>query len=204
MQGRSLKLKTVKRPRRLQQAGQALVEFAFAIPFLLLCVVAVIYFGRAFYVSQILSYAAQEGARAASSMPNLNDPAVRDAVRGFTTSGDASNTNSVIYSILHDANLLSGGASVASGKLPPSAVVKILPWDGDGSAQDSVPAGTVAVRVDYPFSIVINPFTGQSATPVTSISIALTANPADRPVSFGDFRMSEKATVAQSIYQEVN
>lgn len=204
MQGRARLAKQKNRSLRAPQTGQSLVEFAFAIPFLLLCVVAIIYFGRAFYVSQILSYAAQEGARAAASMPNLNDPTVRDAVRGFTTSGDASNTNSVIYSILHDANLLSGGATVASGSLPASAVVKILPWDGDGSAQDAVPAGTVAVRVDYPFSILINPFTGQSATPVTSISIALTANPADAPVAFPDFRMSEKATVAQSIYQEVN
>jgi hypothetical protein len=194
------KIQTAMRlERRLR--GQSMVEFAFAIPFLLLCVIAIIYFGRVFFTAQMLAYAAQEGARQAATIPNLDSADVREVLRGFSTSGSESNPNSVIYAALGSAHLLSQGTM---GDLPPGAVVKILlpngGGDSDGSAQDLVPPGTVAVRIDYPFSLLINPFTGRSEGHVSSVSIALTADPNDAPVPFPDFKLSEKAVVAQQVY----
>lgn len=184
-----------------EASGQSLVEFAFAIPFLLLCVIGIIYFGRAFFTAQVLAYAAQEGARQAASIPNLSDAEVRDVIRGFSTSGAETNSNSVIYTAMGAASLLSNGST---GTLPPGASVKILlpnnGGDSDGSAKDFVPPGTVAVRIDYPFSLLINPFTGTAGGQVSSVSIALTADPADPPVPFPDFKLSEKAVVAQQVY----
>lgn len=181
--------------------GQSLVEFALAIPFVLLCVIAVVYFGKAFLVAQTLSYAAQEGARVAARTPNLNDPSIRDQVRGFTTGGSGTNSESVIYAALAGARLLSGGTA---GDLPPGSGVKVLPWDSDGSAEDSVPPGTVAVRITYPYSLLINPFTGQAAGETTQVALQLSAEDGAAPVPFPDFVMSEKATAAQEIYQEAN
>jgi Flp pilus assembly protein TadG len=178
-------------------SGQSMIEAAFAIPFMFLCVVGIIYFGRAAYVDQIITYAAQEGARAASSVTNLSDPSVRDVVRGFTAGGQQTNTASVIYSILASARLLTNGQA---GNLPQGAQVKILPWDGDGSAADQVPTGTIAVRIQYPFSLLTNPATGTTGE-VKQININVSADSSNPPVRFLDFPMSEKATVAQSIYQ---
>lgn len=183
------------------QSGQSLVEFALAFPFVLLCFLAIVYFGKAFLVSQTVSYAAQEGARIAARTPGLSDPAIRDRVRGFTTGGSASNINSVIYSQLAGAHLLSDGIS---GDLPPGSTVKILPWDSDGSADDAVPNGTVAVRIVYPYSLLINPFTGTAGGETTSVALQLSAEDTATPVPFPDFAISEKATAAQEIYQEVN
>jgi hypothetical protein len=183
------------------KSAQALVEFAFAIPLLLLLVVGVVYFGKAFYIKQVLSYAAQQGAFFACHVPNLSDSGVRDTVRGFTTGGTATNSGSIIYTGLAAASLLSQGNN---GDLPPGAQIKILPWDGDGSTADTIPAGTVAVRVVYPFSLLNNPFTGKPAGDVSSVSIAMTPDPGNAPVAFADFQMSEKAVVAQEIYQGGN
>jgi Flp pilus assembly protein TadG len=186
---------------RRRAKAQSLVEFAFAIPFLLLCVIGIVYFGRVFFTAQVLAYAAQEGARQAASIPNLDSTDVRDAVRGFSSSGTESNQSSVIYRAMGAAHLLSQGTT---GNLPPGAKVKILlpngGGDSDGSAEDFVPPGTVAVRVEYPFSLLIDPFTGQPHGQTTSVSIALTADPANPPVPFADIKLSEKAVVAQQVY----
>jgi hypothetical protein len=190
-----------KSRRDRSTSGQSLVEFALAIPFVLLCVIAIIYFGKAFLVAQTLSYAAQEGARVAARTPNLNDAAIRERVRGFTTGGGGVNPDSVVYAALAGARLLSGGTS---GDLPPGSTVKVLPWDTDGSPEDVVPPGTVAVRITYPYSLLINPFTGQAAGETTQVAIQLSAEDNAAPVPFPDFAMSEKATAAQEIYQEVN
>lgn len=181
--------------------GQSLVEFALAIPFLLLCIIAIVYFGKAFLVSQTLAYAAQEGARVAARTPGLSDLSVRERVRGFTSGGGGSNPDSVVYAAMSGARLLSDGTT---GDLPSGAVVKILPWDGDGSTEDFVPAGTVAVRITYPYSLLINPFTGRAAGQTTEVAIQLSAEDNATPVPFPDFAISEKATAAQEIYQEVN
>jgi hypothetical protein len=182
--------------RRTSQ-GQSLVEFAFAAPVLLMFVVGIVYFGKAFYQIQVLAFTAQEGARLAARTPSLSDPTNRDFVRGFTTGGTAVNTSSIIYQSLGAAQLLSNGND---GNLPPGASVKIMPWDSDGTTITQ--PGTISISIQYPFSLLINPFTKQSATDVTAVSIPLTLDPAAPQITFPDFAMTEQATVSQEIYQQ--
>jgi len=176
-----------------------MVEFALAIPLLLLVLLAIVYFGRVFFVSQVLLHAAQEGARIASRTPGLNDAATRDMVRGFSVSGAGINQNSVIFADLASGRLLSQGVS---GDLPPGSKVKILPWDADGSASDMVPPGTIAVRIQYPFHLAGGTFdTTDGAAP---IAIATSIDGSGGPVPFTNFTISQQATVSQEIYQEEN
>lgn len=179
-----------------QPAGQAMVEFALAIPFLLLMMLSIIYFGRMYYVTQTVLYAAQEGARTAARVPGLRNPAVRDLVRGFSVDGQEVNPDSIIYVALASARLLSSGTS---GHLPPGARVKILPWDSDGSEADYTPPGTISVAIEYPFQLLGNPFTDAGAP---ELQIAMAAQGQGQPVPFYNMRISERATVSQEIYQE--
>jgi hypothetical protein len=60
------------------ERGQALVEFALVLPILLILIIGIIEFGRAWNISLVLGHAAREGARAAA----LEDPAIdRDSVQ---------------------------------------------------------------------------------------------------------------------------
>ncbi len=186
-----------KLPRTKRKCGQVIVELALSIPFLLLCLVAIIYFGRVYVITQAVSFASQEGAKIAARLPNLNDSANRDFVRGFSTSGVATNPNSTVYSILGGSSLLSNGRT---GDLPPGARVKILPWDAS-APEDVTPTGTITVVVEYPFSLLINPFTGQAAGQTTSVSIAMAIDDPN-PVPFKDFSIRQSATVSPQIYQE--
>jgi len=175
-----------------------MVEFALAIPFLLLCIVAIAYFGKAFYTKQIVTMAAQEGAKAASRIPNLSDPQVRDFVKGFTLGGQQTNANSVVYASLASGRLLSQGIS---GDLPPGSAVKLLPWDSDGSADDFTPPGTVAVRISYPFVFAGDPF---NRTPSPFGAISIWSGWGGTPIPFSNVLISERAVVSQEVYQEVN
>jgi Flp pilus assembly protein TadG len=178
-----------------------MVEFGLAIPFLMLIFVSILFFGRYFLMAQTVLYAAQEGAKLASRTPNLTDADTRSQVRGFNTSGGELNPQSVIYTALGAANLLSHGMT---GDLPSGAKVEILPWDSDGSTADNALApGTVQVRVDYPFALLANPF-GTSAIANQSIGIAMTADGSGRPVQFNNFTMTQRATAAWEIYQNPN
>lgn len=188
---------TARYRRERSKSGQTLVELALAIPLLFLLFVAMVYFGKAFYVKQVLVMAAQEGARQACRVPNLNDPAVRDAVRGFTTTGQETNQNSVIHAMIASARLLSSGSA---GNLPPGSKVKILPWDSEGSQEDFTPPGTIAVRIEYPFVFAGDPFTGQS----NFGTIAIWSGEGGSPIDFPSFQMSERAVACQEVYQEVN
>ncbi|HEY9868402.1 MAG TPA: TadE family protein [Candidatus Obscuribacterales bacterium] len=179
-----------------EPAGQSMVEFALAIPFLLLAIFSIIYFGRMYYLTQSVLFAAQEGARAAARVPELRNPAVRDLARGFTVDGQEVNPDSIIYAALGSARLLSSGTF---GHLPPGARVKILPWDSDGTEADYTPPGTIAVAIEYPFQLLGNPFTDAGAP---ELQIAMTAQGQGQPVPFYNIRISEKATVSQEIYQE--
>lgn len=110
--------------------GQAMVEFALSMMFLLLILFSVLYFGRYYLISQVLLLAAQEGAKIAARTPNLSDNATRDMVRGFTTSGASTNPNSVIFTALASAGLLSkpvvGSTAPTLGNLP-AQVCKFCP-----------------------------------------------------------------------------
>lgn len=175
-----------------------MVEMAFAVPLLLLSLFAIIYFGRAFYISQSLVFAAQEGARVAARVPNLRDPGVRDWLRGFTVSGQSVNEDSVVYSCLSASRLLTAGAT---GNLPQGCRVKILPWDGDGSQADYTPPGTVAVKIEYPYQLLGGSPSGGSSP---ELAVAMSADGEGAPVTFANFVLAERATVSQEVYQEVN
>ncbi len=185
--------------KRIRFSGQALVEYALSIPFLLLVVLAIVYFGKAFYISQSITFAAQEGACLASRVPNLKDVAIRDYLRGFSSDGVGINPDSVIYSTLGSAHLLSQGLT---GNLPAKAKVKILPWDSDGSPEDYIPAGTVAVRIEYPFQLLANPFAASTDAP--ELTVALAAPGQGDPVPLPNMVISQKATASQEVFQEVN
>jgi Flp pilus assembly protein TadG len=186
-----------RKPTYRNADGQALVEIALSIPFLLLCLVAIMYFGRAYYIVQTCTFAAQEGAKVAARLPNLSDPNTREYVRGFTAGGAGSNPKSVIYNILGGATMLSNGRT---GDLPPQASVKILPWDAT-DANDVSPSGTITVVVTYPFSLLVNPFTGRPSGETTQVNIAMAADDTN-PVQFGDFSIRQTATVSPQVYQE--
>lgn len=187
------------RPKR----GQSLIEFVLAIPFLLLCLVSIVYFGKFFYTKQVIAYAAQEGARAAARIPNLSDSQALDTVRGFTTGGavsgneDPASNPSAIYRALSAGKLLSGPGG-ASGSLPQGARVVISPFD-DGTAINN---DRVTVTIEYPFGLFFNPQTGANQGDITNVSIAMTANASDDAVPFQDFLLSESASAAQEVYQQ--
>lgn len=174
-----------------------MVEMALSIPLLLLTLVGIMYFGRAYFITQTVTFAAQEGAKLASRIPNLSDPNTRDYVRGFTTGGAAANTRSVVYGVMAGAMLLSNGTS---GDLPPNASVKILPYDAT-DAQDVTPPGTITVVVTYPMSLLVNPFTGHASGEVQSVAIAEQIDDPN-PVRFGDFTIRQSATVSPQVYEE--
>jgi TadE-like protein len=181
------------------QSGQSMIEFALSIPFLLLILVSILFFGRYFLITQVLLYAAQQGAKVASSTANLTDDNTRNNIRGFFTGsggGEANNT-SVIYTALASANLLSKGNS---GDLPIGAKVEILPWDSNGSTSDTIPAGTVEVRIDYPFQLIGSPF--NSSGPNWTVGIAMTLTNNGSPLDFFNFIISQRAVAAQQIYQQ--
>src|SRR5262249_50065044 len=99
------------------------------------------------------------------------------------------------------ANLLSNGQT---GDLPPGAKIEILPWDSDGGTADSsVPLGTVQVRIDYPFALLANPF-GNTTIASQNVAVAMTADGSGRTVQFKNFTISERATAAWEIYQNPN
>jgi len=62
--------------------GQSLVEFALVVPILLLMLVGIIEFGRAWNMSQSVTYAARQGARVAAvlNVQGLSDNEARDSV----------------------------------------------------------------------------------------------------------------------------
>lgn len=67
--------------------GQSLVEFALVVPLLLLMVVGIIEFGRAWNISQVVTFAARQGARTAAVMnAQGNTPQeIRDSVLSVVT-----------------------------------------------------------------------------------------------------------------------
>jgi len=176
------------------QSGQSMVELALSIPFLLLCLVAIMYFGRAYFITQTISFAAQEGAKVASRLPSLSsDPNALALARGFDASG-APVPNSIVYSILNSAKLLD-----QDGKLPPAGHVRVLPFDSDPTI--AATPGAITVVVEYPFSLLVNPFTGQTSGKVQSVSLAMQIDDPN-PVQFADFNIKQSATVAPQVYEE--
>jgi len=164
-----------------------MVEFALSLPLLLLFLVSILYFGRAFYVKQIVTMAAQEGTRMIARVPGLSDNSTRDYMRGFTTDGQTINAASPVYLALAAGHLLDG-PNGASGNLPAGSRVEILPWD---DASTSLPAGTVSVRIQYPFKFLSSPKFG---------TVRVWSGPDGAAIPFANTLISEQAVAAQEVY----
>jgi Flp pilus assembly protein TadG len=78
--------------------GQALVEFALIMPFLLLFIIGIVEFGRAWNEHEVLTDAAREGARKAA----VFDPAVTEADVRNTIINRLASANMVADSIVLD------------------------------------------------------------------------------------------------------
>lgn len=78
--------------RNQNPGGQALVEFAFVLPILLLLMVAIIDFGIIFYSQMAVSNAAWEGARAGATIidPSQGDQEITGAIHNAAYSLDIS------------------------------------------------------------------------------------------------------------------
>ena len=83
--------------RKSDERGQGLVEVAIAMPFLLLLLVGIAGFGRAFNVKQVLTNAAREGARAAAVLP------VRSSTEALES--QAAEVRQVVLDYLSPANI---------------------------------------------------------------------------------------------------
>ena len=185
------------RRQRGNEKAQSLVEFALAVPLLLLFILGIVYFGQLFYTQQIITMAAQEGARSISRIPNLSDATVRQMARGFTVDGAATNPASVIYAQFAAGNMLSNGKT---GDLPSGTTVQILPWDNTG---DVIPPGTVAVKITYPFTFVSGGSFGNQTNAngtVSAVNIWTSFN--GSPVALANLNLTEKAVAAEEVYQQ--
>jgi Flp pilus assembly protein TadG len=69
--------------RRTSQAGQSAVEFALILPILLLLLMGVFDFGRAFYYYSVVANAAREGARAGIYSTTTTDASIRSEVHRY-------------------------------------------------------------------------------------------------------------------------
>lgn len=76
------------RPHLLaDDAGQAMVEFAFVLPILLIVVLGIVDFGRAWNAHQVITDAAREGARTmvVAAVPEATDASVKQVVKDALT-----------------------------------------------------------------------------------------------------------------------
>jgi len=111
------------------ERGQSLIETALTLPLLLLVSVSIFEFGRACWMTQVLTHAAREGARVAV-LPGSTSDQVKSRVVAYLTAGQVPK------------------ASTASVVLAPNVPISI----GAGTASGS------KVTVNYPFSfMVLNP-----------------------------------------------
>ncbi len=90
---------------RRAEEGQALVEFALIMPFLLLFLVGIVEFGRAWNLHQVLTDAAREGARkAVVHDPTITLDSVNNAVKyAIATAGANPNNATITVTGLNDA-----------------------------------------------------------------------------------------------------
>jgi TadE-like protein len=94
--------------------GQALVEFALVTPLLLMLIIGIIEFGRAWNMSQVITDATRQGARTASILGNDVNPAVvvGDSVRFVTRRAlAAGNINPDATGVLITLGIEDGGRS---------------------------------------------------------------------------------------------
>src|SRR6185436_12324640 len=77
-----------------EERGAALVEFALALPLLLVVIAGIVDFGFTFQRYEIITNAAREGARMAS-LPGYDQTSVDDRVRAYVAAGLGVNTSAL-------------------------------------------------------------------------------------------------------------
>ena len=104
--------------------GQALVEAALVMPILLLLLVGIMEFGRAWNIHQVVTDAARQGARKAAIWHESGSATVQDSARAVV------------------------GRSLAAGSIDPATAVIDVTGDAPGSEE-----ATVTVEVEYQFFV---------------------------------------------------
>lgn len=174
-----------------------MVEFAFSLPFLLIIILSIMYFGRIFYIKQALVSACQESARALSRIPNAKaDPAVYQEVLGYDEDGQAiggNSDNSIIAKALGGAQLLSNGNT---GNLPTGSKVTVN-WPEEN--------GSLTVEITYPFKALASSFQNTSDYPGGTYVYSGEGGAANGDkIPFTDFPITEKAVALSEVYQDLN
>ena len=105
------------RHRMKSDRGAAVVEFALVVPLLIVLVMGIAEFGRAFFIQATMAGAAREGARAMA----LADPASAGPAAGTTAAQNA-------LSPITGPTFTPGPACPASGATPANATYTIT-WD---------------------------------------------------------------------------
>ena len=104
---------------RRAEEGQALVEFALVVPFLLVFLVGIVEFGRAWNLHQVLTDAAREGARkAVVHDPTITQDSVENVIKAAIHTAGAST----------DSLVISGQATWFLGTGEPATVELALPY----------------------------------------------------------------------------
>ena len=99
-------------------SGQALVELALALPLLLLILVGIFEFARAYSIKQSLVNAAREGARAAvvqSSSGTLNSSTVQTVVTNYLSANNITADSIIISAAAPDGTARSSFTAAQSG-----------------------------------------------------------------------------------------
>jgi Flp pilus assembly protein TadG len=87
-----------------REDGQALVEFALVMPFLLLFIVGIVEFGRAWNEHEVLTDATREGARVAAVWnPSITLDSVKNAVKRVLASNNMTVADDSITAVGWDA-----------------------------------------------------------------------------------------------------
>lgn len=141
--------------RRSGQRGAALVEFALALPLLLVVIAGIVDFGFAFQRQEVITNAAREGARLAI-LPGYDATAVEARVRAYVQQG-LSLTDAALATVLPSST----GVVVTYTNVT-------VPLQGGGTS--SVPTARVDVNYNHGFLLLgpvmglINATWGQSIT----------------------------------------
>ena len=139
---------------RVHNGGQAMVETALIIFFLVLLIFGMTEFGRAMYTKNTLNNAARAGARAAVVTPGTSYPTLNATTVTCDSMGN-SNPNNSLYDAVCKG--IAGGGIKADQTTPsPSAIVTIEIQDPGGTSQSAPATGyTITVKVQSYFEPVI-------------------------------------------------
>ncbi len=149
-------MRILQRANFSSNSGQAMVEMALIIFFLVLLIFGMTEFGRAMYTKNTLTNAARAAARVAavtppSSFPSLSETSIR-------CSAGVSNPQNTIYDAVCKG-IAGGGGIHAPGILPLSAVVSISfqdPNNPSGTPTTPATGYAVTVRLQSNFDPVLN------------------------------------------------